>query len=174
MLKHNLRRSKKAAEGQPGKPAGFRFGLRSLFVLLAAAGVVSAVLRSLVNGDATMFLGIGAFCYGGIVAICVYAFVGSLIVLSTTTTRGQRAGEIFAAAISAAAWIGFICAALYRWPQLCVVQSIVVVGIIGWLVRMNWKIEDGPSPEGMLGRLREAKRACGGRGQQNTRGPNDE
>jgi hypothetical protein len=160
MRQHNLTLRAKAAQDQPGKPAAFRFGLRSLFVVLAAAGVVSAVLRSLVNGDATMFLGIGAFCYGGIVAIPVYAFVGSLIVLSTTTTRGQRAGEIFAAAIGAAAWIGFICAALYRWPQLCVVQSIVVVGIIGWLMRMNWKIEEGPSPEGMLGRLMEVKRDC--------------
>src|SRR6187431_2671692 len=105
MLKHNLRLSNNTAEGQPGRPAAFRFGLRSLFVLLAAVGVGSGVLRSLVSGDATIFLGIGAFCYGGIIAICVYAFVGSLMVLSTTTVRGQRAGEIFAAAIGAAAWI---------------------------------------------------------------------
>jgi hypothetical protein len=160
MLKHNLRQSKKTPEGQPGKPGKFRFGLRSLFVLLAAAGVGSAVLRSLVSGDATMFLGIGAFCYGGIVAIPVYAFAGSLMVLSTTTTRGQRVGEIFAAVLGAAAWIGFICGALHQWPQLCVVQSIVVLGIIGWLVRMNWKVEEGPSPEGMLSRLIEVKKDC--------------
>jgi nitrate reductase NapE component len=82
------------------------------------------------------------------------------MVLSTTTVRGQRAGEVFAAAIGAAAWIGFIFAALGKWPQLCVVQSIVVVGIIGWLVRMNWKVEEGPSPEGMLSRLMEVKRDC--------------
>lgn len=160
MLKHNLRQSNQTAEGQPGKPAKFRYGLRSLFVLLAGVGVGSGLLRSLASGDATIFLGIGAFCYGGIVAIPVYAFVGSLMVLSTTTTRGQRVGEIFAAVLGAAAWIGFIFGALNQWPQLCVVQSILVVGIIGWLVRMNWKIEEGPSPEGMLSRLREVKRDC--------------
>ena len=157
MLKHNLRLSSKAAEGKPGK---FRFGLRSLFVLLAAVGVGSGLLRSLVSGDTTIFLGIGAFCYGGIVAIPVYAFARSLMVLSTTSTRGQRVGEIFAAVIGAAAWIGFICGALWQWPQLCVVQSILVVGIIGWLVRLNWKEEEGPSPEGMLSRLSEVKRSC--------------
>ena len=69
-------------------------------------------------------------------------------------------GEIFAAVLGAAAWIGFIFAALHQWPQLCVVQSIMVVGIIGWLVRRNWKVEEGPSPEGMLSRLIEVKRDC--------------
>ena len=142
------------------KDAPFRFGLRSLFILLAAAGVVCALLRSLVQNDSSIFLGVGAFCYGGIIAIPAYAFVGSLMVLSTTTTWGQRAGEIFAAAIGAAAWISFICVALSKWPQLCVVQSLVVVGVIVWLVRMNWKPEEGPSPEGMLRRLIDVKEQC--------------
>jgi hypothetical protein len=107
-----------------------------------------------------MFLGIGAFCYGGIIAIPCYAFVGSLMVLTTTTTRGQRAGEILAAIVGTAAWIGFIVAALGRWPQVCVVQSLVVIGIAAWVMRRNWKVEEGPSPESSLRQLMAAKRNC--------------
>src|SRR5438093_7901803 len=51
------------------QPRHFRFGLRALFLLLAAVGVLCAVARSLVNSDPTIVLGIGAFCYGGIIAI---------------------------------------------------------------------------------------------------------
>jgi len=127
---------------------------------LAGVGVLSAAARSVVLSDPTMFLGIGAFCYGGIVAIPCYAFVGSLMVLTTTTTRGQRAGEIFAAVVGAAAWIGFVVATLGNWPQLCVAYSLAVIAIIVWLVRLNWKVAEGPSPEGMLRRLMEAKQHC--------------
>jgi hypothetical protein len=80
------------------------------------------------------------------------------MVLTTKTTRGQRAGEIFAAIVGAAAWIGFIVVALYQWPQLCVVQSLIVVGIATWVVRWNWKTEEGPSPESSLARLTAVKR----------------
>ena len=142
------------------KPAPFRFGLRALFVALAAVGIVCALLRSMVQQDSSVFLGIGAFCYGGIIAIPVYAFVGSLMVLSTATTWGQRAGEIFAAVVGAIAWIGFICVTLSKWPQLCMVQSLVVVGVVVWLVRFNWKPEDGPAPENTLRRLRDVKEHC--------------
>ena len=161
--------ARKRLPKSPAKPKPFRFGLKSLFFLLAAAGVLCAALRSLVQGDASMFLGIGAFCYGGIVAIPCYAFVGSLMVLSTTTTRGQRAGEIFAAAVGATAWISFIIAALHPWPQLCVAYSLVVIAIIVWLVRLNWKPEDGPSPEGMLQRLSQVKQDA--RAKHPKRGP---
>ena len=107
-----------------------------------------------------MFLGVGAFCYGGIVAIPCYAFIGSLMVLTTKTTRGQRAGEIFAAAVAAMAWMAFIVAALHDWPQLCAAYSLVVIAIVVWLVRRNWKTEEGPSPENSLRRLIAAKRGC--------------
>jgi hypothetical protein len=140
--------------------APLRFGLRSLFILLAAVGIACALLRSLMQNDSSLFFGVGAFCYGGIIAIPVYAFVGSLMVLTTTTTWGQRTGEIFAAAVGALAWIAFIVIGLNKWPQLCVVQSLAVVGIIVWLVRVNCKIEDGPSPEGMLRRLIDVKQHC--------------
>jgi MFS family permease len=142
----------------PSSPLAFRFGLKSLMIVLAIAGVLSAVARSLVRNDPTIFLGIGAFCYGGIVALPCYAFVGSLMVLTTTTTRGQRAGEIFAAIVGAAAWIGFVVVMLGQWPQLCVVYSVVIVAIIVWLMRLNWKPVEGPSPEPMLKRLMQAKR----------------
>jgi hypothetical protein len=107
-----------------------------------------------------MLLGIGAFCYGGIVAIPCYAFVGSLMVLTTTTVRGQRAGALLAAGVGATAWIAFIIATLGRWPQLCVAYSLVIVAIIAWLVRQDRKIPEGPSPESTLERLMEAKRSC--------------
>ena len=160
MLAHRPSVGTNAGSGSASQAAPFRFGLRSLFIVLAAVGIVCALLRSLVQGDTTMFLGIGAFCYGGIVAIPVYAFVGSLMVLTTKTTRGQRAGEISAAVVGAAAWIAFIFATLGKYPQLCIVQSLAVIAIIAWLVRINWKIEEGPSPEGTLRRLMQAKENC--------------
>ena len=146
------------------KPAGnFRFSLRALFLLMLAAAVLSGVVRSFVVRDqafSQLFVGIGVFCYGGIIALPCYAFVGSLLVLTTTTTRGQRAGEVFAAIVAAAVWISFFVATIGKWPQLCVFYSLAVIAIIVWLVRRNWKIEAGPSPEGTLARLSEAKRTC--------------
>jgi nitrate reductase NapE component len=154
----------------PAQHRRFRFGLRSLFVLLAGVGVFCAAVRSLVSHDIAIVLGIGAFCYGGIVAIPCYAFVGSLMVLTTTTTRGQRVGEVLAAVVGAAAWITFIVVALGKWPQLCVAYSLVAVAMIVWLVRHNWQIAEGPSPETTLNRLIAAKRSCQ---QQTSRGENE-
>jgi hypothetical protein len=142
------------------KRAAFRFRLRSLFILVVAFAVASALFRSIVRGDSTSFLGIGAFCYGGIVAIPCYAFVASLMVLTTESIRGQRAGELFAAVVSAAAWIGFVAVALNQWPQLCLLYSPAIIAIIGWLVRLSWKTIDGPSPEETLRRLKQAKEDC--------------
>jgi len=159
MPTRNLSRGSKSGLAPP-RAKGFRFGLRTLFFLLAGVGVLSAVARSLVRGDPTMLLGIGAFCYGGIIAIPCYAFVGSLMVLTTTTVRGQRAGALLAAAVGATAWIWFVIAALGRWPQLCVVYSLVIVGIIAWLVRQDWQTPEGPSPESTLEKLMAAKRSC--------------
>jgi len=107
-----------------------------------------------------MFVGVGAFCYGGIIAIPCYAFVGSLMVLTTKTTRGQRAGEIFAAVVGAGAWITFLYAALNSVPQMFVACSLAAIGVVVWLVRRNWKPEEGPSPENSLHRLIAAKKAC--------------
>ena len=125
--------------------------------------MLSTLLRAAAFGDqslAKLAFGIGVFFYGGIVAIPCYMFVGSLMVLTTKTTRGQRAGEILAAAVGAAAWIGFFIGAIGDWPQLCIAYSLAVIGIIGWLARMNWNVEEGPSPELMLKRLSEAKDHC--------------
>jgi hypothetical protein len=142
-------------------PQPVRFTLRTLFGLMAAVGVLCAIARSLAAGDSTIVLGIGAFCYGGIVAIPCFAFIASLLVLTTTTTRGQQAGEVFAAVIAAATWIGFIIAALRPWPQLCVVESAGVISLVAWLVRRNQRqLEAGPSPEATLARLRSVKARC--------------
>ena len=43
----------------------FRYSLRTLFGIMAAVAVLSAVVR----GGPTIVLGIGSFCYGGIIAI---------------------------------------------------------------------------------------------------------
>jgi len=142
------------------KPRRFRFGLRSLFVLLAAVGVVSGMIRAVVKSDPAGIVGVGAFCYGGIIAIPCYAFVGSLMVLTTKTTRGQRAGEIFAAVVGAVAWITFLFGALNQSPQMFVAYSLVAIGAIVYLVRRNWKTEEGPSPENSLRRLIKAKHDC--------------
>jgi hypothetical protein len=140
--------------------ARFRFGLKSLFALLAAVGVLSGMIRAVATSDPAAIVGLGAFCYGGIIAIPCYAFVGSLMVLTTKTTRGQRAGEIFAAIIGAGAWITFLFAALNQSPQMFVVYSLVAIAALVWLVRRNWKPEDGPSPENSLQRLIAVKKAC--------------
>jgi hypothetical protein len=142
------------------QPVHFRFGLKSLFVLLAAVGVLSGLVRSVATSDPAMFVGVGAFCYGGIIAIPCYAFVGSLMVLTTKTARGQRAGEIFSAVVGAGAWITFLYAALHPVPQMFVACSLVAIGVVVWLVRRNWKLEEGPSPENSLQRLIAAKKAC--------------
>ncbi len=143
------------------KPKSFRFGLKSLFVLLAAVGVVSGIIRAVIQSDPAAIVGVGAFCYGGIIAIPCYAFVGSLMVLSTKTARGQRAGEIFAAIVGASAWITFLFAALNPAPQMFVAYSLAAIGVVVWLVRRNWKPDEGPSPENSLQRLIAAKKACG-------------
>jgi hypothetical protein len=142
------------------KQKPFRFGLKSLFALLAAVGVLSGMVRAVVKSDPAMFVGAGAFCYGGIIAIPCYAFVGSLMVLTTKTTRGQRAGEIFAAVVGAGAWITFLYAALNSVPQMFVACSLAAIGVVIWLMRRNWKPEEGPSPENSLHRLIAAKKAC--------------
>ena len=134
-----------------------RYRLRTLFIVVATVAVLSAWLRSALDGDLTSLLGIGAFCYGGIVAIPCYAFVGSLVVLSTTTTAGQRAGTIFAAIMAGVAWMTFVVSILGRWPQLCIAYAIVTAAILYWLVRSDWIIAEGPSPEAMLDRLKQAK-----------------
>lgn len=138
----------------------FRFGLKSLFALLAAVGVFSGVVRSVATSDPAMFVGVGAFCYGGIIAIPCYAFVGSLMVLTTKTARGQWLGEIFAAVIGASAWITFLFAALNAAPQMFIAYSLAAVGVVVWLVRRNWKPEEGPSPENSLQRLIAVKKSC--------------
>jgi hypothetical protein len=130
---------------------------------MAAVGVLCAVARSLVLRDHTLsllFLGIGTFCYGGIVGLLCYVFVGSLMVLTTATLRGQRAGEILAALVGAAAWIGFVVTILGRWPQVCAAGSIAIVAIFIGLARLNWKVVEGPSPESSLRRLLAAKQNC--------------
>lgn len=142
------------------QPARFRFGLKSLFALLAAVGVMSGMIRAVATSDPAAIVGLGAFCYGGIIAIPCYAFVGSLMVLTTKTTRGQRAGEIFAAIIGAGAWITFLFAALNQSPQMFVAYSLVAIAALVWLVRRNWKPEEGPSPENSLQRLMAVKKAC--------------
>src|SRR6478735_254276 len=77
------------------QPLRFRFGLRSLMLVMAAVGVLSGLARSVVQGDpalAILFKSLAVFCYGGIIAIPGYAFVAALLTLSTKTTWGQRAG----------------------------------------------------------------------------------
>jgi hypothetical protein len=143
--------------------SGFRFSLRSLFFIMLAAAVACGAMRAVVFQDQSfnrLAFVIGAFFYGGIVALPCYAFVGSLMVLTTRTTWGQRAGEMFAAVVGAGAWIGFFLATIGDWPLLCVVYSALVLAIMVWLVRANWKAEDGPSPEPMLEQLRAAKSRC--------------
>jgi len=142
------------------KPKPFRFGLKSLFALLAAVGIFCGMIRAVVKSDPAAFVGVGAFCYGGIIAIPCYAFVGSLMVLTTKTARGQRAGEIFAAVVGASAWIAFLFGALNQAPQMFVAFSLAAIGVVVWLMRRNWKIEEGPSPENSLQRLIAAKKAC--------------
>jgi Na+/proline symporter len=134
----------------------FRYSLRTLFGIMAAVAVLSALVR----GGPTIVLGIGSFCYGGIIAIPCYAFVGSLTVLSTKTTWGERAGDVFAGLIGAIAWIAFIICALGQWPQLCVVYSLCALTIMGFIVWRGWQVEPGPSPEASLGRLMQAKQDC--------------
>jgi hypothetical protein len=115
-------RSRPAAAS--AKPKQFRFGLKTLFVLLAAVGVVSGMIRAVVKSDPAAIVGVGAFCYGGIIAIPCYAFVGSLMVLTTKTARGQRVGEIFAAIVGASAWIAFLFGALNQSPQMFIAYSL--------------------------------------------------
>ena len=134
----------------------FRYSLRTLFCVMAAVAVLSALVR----GGPTIVLGIGSFCYGGIVAIPCYAFVGSLTVLTTKTTWGERAGDVFAGLVGATAWITFIVCALGQWPQLCVVYSLCAIAIMGFVVWRGWQAEAGPSPEATLGRLMQAKQEC--------------
>src|SRR5437762_61859 len=88
------------------------------------------MIRAVVRSDPAGFVGVGAFCYGGIIAIPCYAFVGSLMVLTTKTARGQRAGEIFAATVAAVAWIAFLFAALNQSPQMFVAYSLVVIAVV--------------------------------------------
>jgi hypothetical protein len=141
----------------------FRFHLRTLFILIAVVGVASGIARSVVHGDQALgllFIGIAVFCYGGIIALPCYAFVGSLAVLTTKTTWGQRTGEIVAAIIGAMAWISFVVIAMRSWPQVCVLFSIIIIAIITWLVRTGWNTPEGPSPESSLQRLLAAKESC--------------
>lgn len=134
----------------------FRYSLRTLFGIMAAVAVLSALVR----GGPTIVLGIGSFCYGGIIAIPCYAFVGSLTVLTTKTTWGERAGDVFAGGVGSAAWIVFIVCALGQWPQLCVVYSLCAIAIMGYIVWRGWQGDAGPSPEATLGRLMQAKHDC--------------
>lgn len=130
---------------------------------MAAVGVLSGLARSLVQGDpalAILLMSVAAFCYGGIIAIPAYAFVAALLTLSTKTTWGQRAGEIFAAIISAGIWLAFVIATLGRWPPVCVLLSSVIIAIMSWLVRLGWTPPEGPSPESSLRRLLNAKHNC--------------
>jgi hypothetical protein len=138
------------------KRTPFRFTLRSLFFVVSAGAVLSACVR----GDPTMLLGIGAFCYGGIVAIPCYALVASLIVVTTKTTWGERIGEVSAGLVAAAAWITFIIGALGQWPQLCVVYSFFAIAILAAIVWHDWQPVAGPSPEATLERLLQAKHDC--------------
>jgi hypothetical protein len=127
---------------------------------MAAAGVFCGIARSLVARDSAAFMGVAIFCYGGIIAIPCYAFVGSLMVLTTTTQRGQQVGAVLAAVVGCAAWISFGIAFLGRWPQVCLVYSLAATGIIGWLLRIDCTIAEGPSPEAALSRLLEVKKRC--------------
>jgi hypothetical protein len=162
-LRHTAIASPGRAPAAVVPEGGLRFSLRSLFLIMLAAAVACAAMRAVVFQDqsfARLAFVIGVFFYGGIVAIPSYAFVGSLMVLTTRTTLGQRVGEVFSAAVGAAAWIGFFVATITDWPTLCVAYSTIVLAIMVWLVRENWKIELGPSPEAMLEKLREAKSQC--------------
>jgi hypothetical protein len=151
------------ARAQANSRWAFRFRLRSLFVLVATAGVVSGIARSLIQGDHALsyvFVGLGVFCYGGVAAIPCYAFVAALMVITTKTTWGQRAGEIFAAVVGAAVWMSFIFAILKDWPLVCTTFSLVIAGIMVGLVKTGWTIPEGPAPEGMLKRLLATKKEC--------------
>jgi hypothetical protein len=144
-----------ALSGQP-----LRFTLRSLMLVVLGAAVLCGALRALVRGDPTFLLGMGSFFNGGIVAIPCYAFVASLMVLTTQSTWGERAGEVFAGLVAVAAWVTFLVYSLGRWPQLCVVYSACATAVIGWMVWQDWQTEAGPSPETTLQRLLSAKREC--------------
>jgi hypothetical protein len=151
------------ARTQAENPWAFRFQLRSLFIVVAAAGVLSGIARSLIQGDHALsfvFIGLGVFCYGGVVAIPCYAFVAALMVITTKTTWGQRAGEILSAVVGAAVWISFVVAILRDWPLVCIAFSLAIAGIMVWLVKVGWTIPDGPAPEGTLKRLLATKKEC--------------
>ena len=148
---------------QTPRSEGFRFRLRSLFILMAAVGLLSGLARSAVQGDpalALLFVGIAVFCYGGIFAITGYAFVAALLTLSTKTSWGQRASELFAAFVGASIWIAFVSVTLAKWPQVAILFSLAIILIIGWIVRNNWTLPEGPSPENSLRRLLSAKQNC--------------
>ena len=151
-------RQDKAAPAAAVRPGRFRFRLRTLFGLVVAVAILSGLGRAIVQGDPSMFMGIGAFCYGGIVALPCYAFVASLAGLATTTRWGQRGCEIFAGLIGAAAWITVIVAILGKWPQLCVVYSLFAIALMAVAIWKGWRPEEGPEPEESLRRLLQAKK----------------
>jgi hypothetical protein len=151
-----------ATSPTPQRPR-FRFGLRSLFALMAGVGVASGILRSIANGDPAIgffLLGVAVYCYGGIFAIATYAFVAALLNLSTTSYWAQRTSQIVAVLIAAAAWLGVVILTFGRSPQTCILFSILIVPILIWLVRTDWRIPEGPSPENSLRQLLAAKRNC--------------
>jgi hypothetical protein len=131
---------------------------------MAAIGVFSGVVRSLALRDSTLFLAVAVFCYGGLIATPCYVFIGSLMVVTAATPRGQLAGSVIAAAICCLAWTGFGVAFLGKWPQFCVVYSAAVIVVIGCLVRLDSRIAEGPSPEPALRRLLDVKKRCSQQG----------
>jgi len=150
-------RPQQPAPAADARPSRYRFRLRTLFYLVVIVALASGVGRSIANGDPGMFMGIGAFCYGGIVALPCYAFVASLAGLATTSRWGQRGSEVFAGLVGAAAWITVIVAVLGRWPQLCVAYSLLAVAIMAIVIWRGWKPEDSPAPAATLKRLLQAK-----------------
>jgi hypothetical protein len=139
----------------------YRFRLRTLFYLVIAAALISASGRAIVQRDPTMFLGIGTFVYGGIIALPCYAFIASLAGLAAKTRMGQRGSEVFAALVGASAWIAFIIVVLGRWPQLCVAYGLIAVGIMALAVWKSWNVVDeSPEPEASLQQLLRAKKEC--------------
>ena len=135
-----------------------RFRLRSLFVLVVTAAILSELLQWATGARESPFVvGFGYFAYGGIVGLTVYVCAAILSMIASQSAAGQRVGVMTGAAVSTIVWLSFVIAPTISWVPVWGIYSALVVTLMVFVTKSDLVTDESISPQRTMERLHRAK-----------------
>ena len=136
----------------------FRFRLRSLFLLIVAAAILSELLKWASGTHESPFVvGFGYFAYGGIAGLTLYTFGVLLSMIASQSPTGQRIGIFAGATVSTIVWLLIVILWTKSWIPVCGTYCVLVVALMVLVTKSDLITDLDVSPQKTMDRLHKAK-----------------